>query len=396
MPALDGMRILDMTQYEAGTVCTQMLAWLGADVVKVERPNGGDPGRNISWEGDNSPYFLNFNSNKRSICIDLQNPSGRDLLLRMVPHYDAFVENYGPGSMERLDIGYEVMREINPGIIYGRVKGFGLSGPYADYNSYDQIAQAAGGAVSVTGARDGPPIRPGATFGDSGSGVQMALAMTAAYVQKQRTGQGQLVELSMQEAVMTFMRTVIAVDSDWGRRVAPRDRNRSGPPTALYPTKPFGPNDYLYLVVLTSDQWDLLCAAISRPDLVMDPRFENDRVRRDHGDALHAEIAAWTRQRTKYEAMHELAEVGVPCTAVLDTRDFWTDPHLKARGLIQQVEHPAYGTVELMRNPLRLSDSEVALAPSPLLGQHTHEVLRADLGLSEEAIAALQECGAIA
>src|SRR5579884_683289 len=207
MAALDGMRVLDMTQYEAGTSCTQVLAWLGAEVVKVEPPRG-DPGRQTA-PGSNSvsQYFLNYNSNKQSVVLDLAKPEGRELLLRLVPRFDVFVENYGPGVIEQLNIGYEVMRPLNPGLIYGRIKGFGLSGPYSGYKSYDWVAQAAAATFSVTGTPDGPPMRPAPTIGDSGTGIQMALAITAAYVQKQRTGEGQFIEISMQEAVTMFMRT---------------------------------------------------------------------------------------------------------------------------------------------------------------------------------------------
>ena len=188
MPALEQMRVLDMTQYEAGTSCTQLLAWLGADVVKLESP-ARRPGRGVSRDpAVVSQYFLNYNSNKRSIVLDLKSAAGRELFLRLVPNYDVFVENDGPGAMEGLDIGYDVLRELNPGLIYGRIKGFGLSGPYSDYNCYDWVAQAAAGAFSVTGHADGPPLMPGTTVGDSGTGLQMALAITAAFVQKQTTG----------------------------------------------------------------------------------------------------------------------------------------------------------------------------------------------------------------
>ena len=191
MPALDRMRVLDMTQYEAGTSCTQALAWLGADVVKIEQPGVGDPGRRSRTDGLNSPYFINWNSNKRSVTLNLREPRGRELLLEMLPHYDVFVENYGPGVMERLDLTYEVMQEVNPTIIYARLKGFGLSGPWSGYKCFDPIAQAAAGAFSVTGPADGPPVYPGSSTGDSGTGVELALAITAAYVQKLQTGEGQ-------------------------------------------------------------------------------------------------------------------------------------------------------------------------------------------------------------
>ncbi len=204
MTALDGMRILDLTQYEAGTSCTQALAWLGADVVKVERPGAGDPARGPGGrEWYDSEYFINWNSNKRSATINLATPEGRSLVHKMVPHYDVFVENYGPGVLERLELGYETVKQLHPGIIYASIKGFGHSGPYAHFKCFDYVCQAAAGSMSVTGSPDGPPVRPGATVGDSGTGMQLALQITAAYVQKQRSGIGQLIQLSMQEA-MTY------------------------------------------------------------------------------------------------------------------------------------------------------------------------------------------------
>ena len=396
MPALEQMRVLDMTQYEAGTSCTQALAWMGADVVKVERPATGDPGRGVARGTDNSPYFLNWNANKRSVAIDLQQPEGRALFLRLVPHFDVFVENYGPGVVEKLDIGYEVMRELHRGIIYGRLKGFGTSGPYSNFKSYDMVAQAAGGAFSVTGHPDGPPTRPGYTVGDSGTGVQLALAITAAFVQQQETGEGQEIEISMQEAVTYYMRTVVASGSDWGREAAPRRGNRAGPPTDLYPCKPFGPNDYVYIMVVTDRMWDTLCAAIDRPELLTDPRFETGESRSEHGDELHEEIARWTGERTKHEAMCELGETGVPVSAVLDTHDLFTDPHLASRDFIQRVEHPTVGPVDLMRWPPRMSRSDVLMAPAPLLGQHTDEVLGDVLAVDAQSLSELRDSGVIA
>ncbi len=322
MPALEGMRVLDMTQYEAGTSCTQALAWLGADVVKVERPGRGDPGRGVEGPTQDSAYFLNWNSNKRSITIDLNRVRGRELLLEMLPHYDVFVENYGPGVIEKLDLGYEVMRSAHAGIIYARIKGFGTSGPYAGYKCFDMVAQAAGGAFSITGTPDGPPMRPGTTTGDSGTGVQMALAITAAYVQKQRTGEGQLIEISMQEALTYFMRTMVA-RSEWGERAIPRAGNSLGAASDLYPCKPLGPNDYIYIVVTGARMWQALCETIGRRDLLSDSRFEAGAERQKHASALYEEIAKWTRSQTKTAAMQRLGEAGVPCSAVLDTRDLF-------------------------------------------------------------------------
>src|SRR5690606_34278541 len=397
MPALEGMRVLDMTQYEAGTSCTQYLAWLGADVVKVEGPHG-DPGRYtgkaISPHPGDPQYFMNYNANKRSVVIDLKRPEGRELLLEMAPHYDAFVENYGPGVIEALDLGYEVMRERNPSLIYTRIKGFGLSGPYADYKVYDWVAQAAAGTFSTTGEPDGPPMHPGPTFADTGTGIQAALAITAAYVQRQRTGEGQLIEVSMQESVTMFMRTLGL--ATWGEAPAPRQGiSHGGAATSTYPCKGEGPNDWVFIMIATTRMWDAFCATVDIPALFSDERFTSAEARVRHKDELYELIAGWTRQRTKQEVMDCLGPAGVPCSYVFDSLDLFTDRHLQARDFIQTVEHPVNGPVKLMRHPLRMSASDVPYAPSPLLGQHTAEVLGRDLGVDAERLAELRAAGVI-
>ena len=397
MPALDGMRVLDLTQYEAGTSCTQALAWLGANVVKVERPGTGDPGRGIfdEYGFEDSEYFINWNSNKRSVTLALDRPEGRQLLLRMLPRYDVFLENFGPGVIDKLDLGYDAVHSIHPTIIYGSIKGFGSSGPHSRYKCFDPIAQAAGGAMSVTGDSDGPPMRPGPTIGDSGSGVQMALAVCAAYVHKLRTGEGQRIELSMQEAVTYYMRTMISLRTEWGKRPAGREGNGIGALMNLYPCRPFGPNDYIYMMAITPRMWQHLCKAIGRPQLASDPRFRHSRDRREHAEALRAEIAAWTRRHDKHEAMRLLSEAGVPASAVYDTRDLYQDPHLEERGFVQTVEHEGVGEVRLLGWPIRMSRSQVPLRAAPLLGRHTEEVLAEDLDLADEELEGLRASGAI-
>jgi formyl-CoA transferase len=396
MPALDGMRVLDMTQYEAGPSCTQLLAWLGADVVKVERPGLGDPGRMLATGKDHSAYFLYWNANKRSIALDLEKPEGRALLLRLLPRYDVFVENFGPGVLERLGLDYDALRAAHPALIYCRIKGFGGDGPYSGYKCYDMVAQAAAGAFSVTGEKDGPPMCPGPTVGDSGTGVQAALAITAAYVERLRTGAGQQIELSMQEAMTYYMRTRIANGSEYGARAAPRSGNGEGPMLNLYPCAPGGRNDYVYLVVATARMWEQLCHAMQRPDLLEDARFRGWIARHQNGAALYEEIAAWTSARTKHEAMRVLASAGVPCSAVLDTKDLHEDPHLRARGFVQSVDHEVLGTVPVMGSPLRMAGEPARLRAAPVLGRHTDEVLRADLGLSDSELRALRAAGVLA
>ena len=395
MAALDGMRILDMTQYEAGTCCTQSLALLGADVEKVEQPGLGDPARG-RWRGleQDTEYFINWNSNKRSITLDLNHGEGRQLLLDMVPHYDVFIENYGPGVIEKLDIGYEVMAELNPGLIYVRIKGFGTSGPYAHYKCMDMVAQAAAGAFSITGEPDGPPTRPGPTMGDAGTGMQAALAVTAAYVQRQRTGEGQLIELSMQEAMTYYSRTAVS-RTEYGRIPTPRTGNGDNPFISLYPTAPGGPNDYVFIMAVNPRMWGKVLTVIDRPDLIDDPRFKTRELQQENFDALFSVISQWTKARSKGEAMSAFAEAGVCASQVYETHDLFNDAHLQARGFIQQIEHPEHGPIRLLGWPARMSASSVPMTAAPLLGEHTEEVLGNDLGLSEEALEQLRALGAI-
>jgi formyl-CoA transferase len=391
--ALEGMRILDMTQYEAGTSCTQMLAWLGADVVKVESPLG-DPGRRSFSRGpEDSQYFMNYNANKRSVVLNLKTEEGRQLFLDLVPKFDVFVENYGPGVIENLDIGYERLSELNPRLIYARIKGYGLEGPHAHYKCFDSLAQASAGAFSVTGEPDGPPMKPGPTVADTGTGMQTALAITAAYAQRERTGRGQLIELSMQEAMTMFMRTTGVMD--WAERPAQRQGHRAGAPSGMYPTKGGGPNDYVQMLVATTRMWDQLCVAMERADLLEDPRFATGRARREHVDELDAEVTAWTLAHDKWEAARILNEAGVAANAIYDTMDVFNDPHLQARDFIRQVDHPDHGPVTLLGCPIRLSDSEVDLRTPPLLDQHTNEVLAAELELDANDLGRLRESGAI-
>lgn len=398
MAALSGLRILDLTQWEAGTSCTQALAWLGADVVKVEPPQSGDPGRTLNrgyW--DDSEYFLNWNSNKRSIAINLRDPKGRDLLLAMAPHFDVFIENFGPGVVEKLDIGYDVVKAIHPDVIYAQIKGFGLTGPYADYKCFDMVAQAAAGALSITGDPEGPPMRPGPTLGDSGSGVQMALAIAAAYAQKLRDGVGQHIELSMQESVTYFMRTMIALGAKGGTAVAPRLGNEFDATINIFACKPFGPNDYVYLMSVTEPHWPKLCEAIGHADIATDPRFVDLEARQAHGAELKEIIGAWMAARTKHDAMETLCKAGIPASATFDTKDLFTDPHLNERGFIHQFPNEdAERDISLLGWPARMSESHVPITLAPGLGDHTAEVLQTELGLSPAAVEQLINDGVVA
>jgi formyl-CoA transferase len=385
MPALDGLRVLDLTQYEAGTSCTQWLGWFGADVVKIERPGVGDPGRNVAGPGAaDSGYFIYWNANKRSAAIDVASPEGRELLVRMLPRYDVLVENQGPGVMEKLGLDYPAARAIHPALIYASIKGFGSSGPYSGYKVFDMVAQAAGGAISITGMPDGVPLRPGPTLADSGSGVQMAFAILAAYVQKLREGVGQQIEISMQEATTYFLRTALGTQGDWGRAAAPRTGNEVGPGGGLIQCAPGGPNDYVF-VLTQPRQLEPLCRAIGRPELhAIASRNPEDR-------SLREALAKWARERSKHEVMKILGESGTPCGAVFDTRELHRDPHLVERGFVEAIDHEQLGRLELLGCPVRMSAGRAPTRPAPLLAAHTREVLRADLGLSQSDLDALRD-----
>ena len=395
MPALDGMRVLDLTQFEAGPACTQALAWLGADVVKVEKPGRGDRARGADAARNEAyaPLFCAWNANKRSLAIDIARDSGHALFLRLVPRFDVLVENFGPGVVERLGIGYETLSVHNPRLIYASIKGFGKSGPYADFAVQHPISQAAAGAFSINGERGGPPMLP-ASVGDSAAGVYAAVAVLAAWAQRLGTGRGQLIDLSMQEAMTFFVRGRSALGSRWGTRAA-RRRGSLGdvPPGDLYPCKPFGPNDYVYFLPLTERHWASLCTAIGRPELRTDPRFYGPRWRIQNHRVLRDEISSWTRGRTKSEALEALGAAGIPCGACLDTAEVLRDAHLTERGFIQDLDLPVHGKVKVPGFAPRLSRSHVPLERPPRLGEHTNALLRAELALNDAELDAMQNAG---
>jgi formyl-CoA transferase len=396
MPALEDLKILDLTQYEAGTSCTQLLAWLGAEVLKIEQPGLGDPGRRLrpGEDKEDALYFLSFNSNKRSATINLRSAEGKRIFLELVPKFDVLVENFSLGTMEKLGLGYETLKKIHAGLIYATVKGFGLTGPYAPYHSYEMIAQAVGGAFSVTGEAGAPPLRSGANIGDTGAGMILAAGILAAYIQRLKTGEGQVVEVSQQEAVLNYVRTAFSRRDGAGDPVTRRG-NRANVPTDLYPCAPGGSNDYVYIHAPTRHMVDSLMTTIGRPELVVDPRFATEEARAKHGDELWETIANWTRQRTKYEVMETLGPVGVPCGAVLDSGDILHDRHLRERGSIRTMHHPVRGDWDLAGSPVRLSASPVDYKPSPLLGQHTEEILEEKLGMDREAVHSMRQIGVL-
>jgi len=300
--------------------------------------------------------------------------------------------------MEKLGLDYERLRATNPRIIVARIKGFGLSGPYHEYKSFDMIAQATGGVMSVTGFADREPVRCGAAIGDTGTGVHTAAAIMAAYIQRERTGQGQLVEVAMQEVIANFLRGRYV---DHYRDGKPSERRGNvligGVPGGAYPCAPGGLNDYAYIYVqpINPDMWRDFATAIDREDLLADPRFKDAKARWEHRDALSEIVSAWTRARTKHEVMAVLGKAGVPCGATLDTGEVLDDPHLNARGQIHTIDHATRGRFRLPGCPVHLSASEAPTSPPPLAGQHTAEVLAEVLGLSKDDVKDLQQRGVV-
>ncbi len=394
--ALDGIVVLDLTQYEAGPSCTEMLAWLGADVIKIEPP-GGEPGRRALSERPDTDawFFLLLNANKRSVTLDLKSPRGRALFERMLGRADVLVENFGPGAIERLGFGWDTLRRINPRLVAASVKGFG-GGPYADYKSFEWIAQAMGGAMSLTGEPDGPPLRAEAGLGDTGAGLHCAIGILAALVQRQTTGEGQRVEVAQQDAVLNLVRIHLREHYVTGRPV-PRRGNRSpgAGPSNLYRCRPFGPNDYVFIHVATLEMWRTLTRILGRPELGDDPRFADRQGRADHAAELDPLVEAWTEKRTKQEAMEMLAGAGIPCGAVLDSGEVLSDPSLIARGMVVSLEHPTRGRFAMPGNPVHLSASPTAVTRAPLLGEHNAQVFGAWLGCAADELERLRKDGVI-
>ena len=391
--ALADVRILDLTQYEAGTSSTQALGWLGADIVKIEPPGRGEPGRRLGGgETVDSVYFITLNNNKKSLSLDLKSEAGREIFLRLVPNFDIVVENFTLGAMERLGLGYEVLRELHPQLIYCTVKGFGTTGPWAHTKSFDMVAQATGGAMALTGTADTIPLKPGPTIGDTGTGVQAAIGMLAALWQRQRDGVGQKVELSMQEAMTNYTRVPMTRRYAAGDPAPPYGDGQTAP-TGLFPCKPGGRSDWVWVVVANGRMWRALLEAIGRGDLLEahDPKS----IMRDAGPEMREAIEAWTRERTKFEVMEILGAAGVPTGPVLDSGEIYANEHLRERGMLIEIEHPERGPMTLLGCPIRLSESPPAHQRAPLLGEHTRDVLSAELGLAADQIEELAAAGVI-
>jgi formyl-CoA transferase len=394
--ALTGIRVLDLTHNQAGPSCTQMLAWLGADVIKVEEPGRGDIARvNLRDRPDSdSLFFLFFNANKRSLTLNLKSPRGKEIFRELVKTADVLVENFGPGALERLGLGYEALQELNPRLVYASIKGFGTYGPYSTYKSFEPVAQAMGGAMSVTGFPENPPTVTWACIGDSGTGMHCTIGILAALMQRQATGEGQRVEVAMQDAVVNLVRVSLRDHQRAGKPIE-RSGNQLGSmvPGTTYRCHPGGANDYVFILA-QQQMWEPLLRAIGREDLIGDPRYNSPEARYERVEEVRDLIEEWTLERSKYEVMRVLGEAGVPCGACQDTGEVLNDPHLRAREMILEVEHPVRGPYLMAGNPIKLSASPSEIKTAPLLGQHNAGILK-ELGYGEADVETLRKEGVI-
>ncbi|MBI4081319.1 MAG: CoA transferase [Candidatus Lambdaproteobacteria bacterium] len=386
-----------MTQFEAGTSCTQVLAMLGAEVVKVENPVKGDPGRRMGYTTPHrdDPYFLMYNANKKSVTVNVKSARGLEIVKELARHADVFMENFAPGAIERLGLGYAVLRELNPGIIYGQVKGFGEGSPYEKNLAFDMIAQACGGSMSTTGDSDGRPCKPGPTVGDTGTGMLMVISILAALYRRRETGQGTRLGVAMQDAIFHYIRGAFGVTSKSGkpaRRAGAQSIGGGNPPCNIYPCAPGGPNDYVFVYTSRANptHWPRLLEVIGRQDLIDDPRYATRTARIEREAEVDAIIAEWTRKRDKYEAMNVIGAAGIPAGAVRDTLELLNDPDFERRGIMQVIEHPTNGPFKMPTFPVRYDGKPPVVKPAPLLGQHTDEVLQSWLGMNGERLAALR------
>ncbi|HEX5453391.1 MAG TPA: CoA transferase [Stellaceae bacterium] len=403
LDCLAGVKVVDFTQFEAGPSCTEALAWLGAEVVKVENPKTGDPGRRLRpGKPDDDPwYFHQFNANKKSLTLNLKAPRGLEIVKSLLKKADVTIENMAPGTIERLGLGYDVVKAINPGIIYCRVKGFGAGSPYENSLAFDMIAQAAGGPTSVTGEANQPPVKPGPSFGDTGTGMLMAISILGALYKRQKTGQGRRLEVAMQDAMIHYMRVPFSRTQQSGKAPARGGSAHSQPgglvPSALYPCKPGGPNDYVYVFCSRAnpEHWQRLLKVIGREDLSGDARYDTQDARSQRAAEVDDLIAAWTRTQTKEDAMKTIGAAGVPAGAVFDTVELMNEPSLAARGIMQTIQHPTTGAIKMPAWPVRFDGTPPRVKPSPTLGQHSEQVLADWLGIAAGEVAALRKEGIV-
>jgi len=395
--ALKGIRVIDMTHNQAGPACAQILGFLGADVIKLEEPKGGDVARTNMRDikDSDSLFFLILNANKRSLTLNLKTEEGKDLFRKVIAESDVLLENFGPGALDRLGLGYDALSKLNPKLIYATIKGFGTYGPYADFKSFEPIAQAMGGAMSVTGFPENPPTFNFPAIGDSGTGMHMAIGILAALQQRHNTGKGQHVEVSMQDAVVNLIRVSLRDHQRTGKPMG-RSGNQLGRtvPGTTYPCAPGGSNDYVYIFA-QPQMWKPLVNAMGKPELADDPLFATPEARWENRDAFAQVMSAWTMQRTKFEVMKVLGDAGVPCGACQDTGEVLEDPHLVAREMIVDVDYPVRGTYKTVGSPIKLSDSPAQITRPPLLGEHTAELLSEICGVTPEDVARMKQAGVV-
>jgi len=399
-PALKGIKVLDLTQFEAGPSCTEALAWFGADVVKVEEPNRGEPGRwGFSDRADaDSHYFIYYNLNKRSVTCNLKSEEGKALLRRMIGKADVLIENMAPGTFARLGFDYPKLSALNPRLIFAQVKGFAPESEHANYLAFDMIAQAMGGTMGVNGLPGEPPIRPGPTIGDTGTGMLCAMGIIAALYQRMTTGRGQHIQIAMRDAMLNYCRTPMSRQAARDDQ-APRIGNTvvGTAPGGLYKCAPGGIDDWCYIFASRGNEehWRRLVKAIGREDLLDDPRMANGAIRAQNREAVDAAITEFTSTRTKHEVTRIIAGAGVPCGAVMTTLELLHDPDLHKRGMMQTIEHPLRGPVIVPGWPVRMSDSKVALKCAPILGADSEAIYGEWLGCSPDEVRGMRQANVI-
>ena len=395
--ALTGIRVIDMTHNQAGPACAQILGFLGADVIKLEEPKGGDVARTNmrDIEGSDSLFFLILNANKRSLTLNLKTEEGKALFKKVIAESDVLLENFGPGALDRLGLGYDVLSKLNPRLIYSTIKGFGTYGPYSDFKSFEPIAQAMGGAMCVTGTADGPPMFNFPAIGDSGTGMHMAIGILAALQQRHTTGKGQHVEVSMQDAVVNLIRVSLRDHQRYGHPPT-RSGNQLGRtvPGTTFPCAPGGPNDYVY-IFCQPQMWKAFAGVLGQPSLLDDPSFATQEARWDNKAAMEEIVTAWTMQRSKHDVMKLMGDAGVPCGACLDTGEVLADPHLREREMVLDIDYPTRGVYQTVGSPIKLSASPVTVTRPPLLGEHTESLLGALCGVSAADVKVLKAKGVV-
>jgi formyl-CoA transferase len=412
--ALTGVRILDFTHVQSGPTCTQLLAWFGADVIKVERPGVGDitRGQLVDVKGADSLYFTMLNHNKRSITIDSKHPQGMRVLNALIKTCDVLVENFAPGALDRMGLTWEYIHKLNPRMIVASVKGFG-PGPYEDCKVYENVAQCAGGSASTTGFREGPPLVTGAQIGDSGTGLHLALGIVSALYQRNRTGRGQKVLTAMQDGVLNLCRVKLRDQqriekgplteySQYGEGVpfgaaVPRAGNDSGggQPGWILKCKGWENDPDAYIYFITQPVWGAICDLIGEPGWKTDPEYATPRARLPKLKAIFRRIEDWTMTMTKFEVMKLCNEVDIPVGPILSMKEIAEEPSLRKTGTVVEVDHPVRGKYLSVGNPIKMSDSISEVTRSPLLGEHTDEILTDVLGFKASEVAEIKNSGAL-